>query len=234
MVSSTGLFAFRGRSFLLSMIVVSSSVIVVAGADATVVLDDFSSNNRTTPNRDEAVTESTTSEKKRLPPVIFDTDYGPFIDDVFALGLIINSFDLLDLRAVITTSEQPDLSARCVAKHLKLSDKLDIPVLIGDELPSYDKRGGVCAIPNLIGFPLADTCDDGEYYPSIQNDGVKYLRRMIRDSKRDDWWYIAVGGQTSLKKLITKYPNAAKKINTIVIMGGNWCTGFQPYPGVGK
>lgn len=26
-------------------------------------------------------------------PIIYDTDYGPFIDDVFALGLLANSDD---------------------------------------------------------------------------------------------------------------------------------------------
>jgi inosine-uridine nucleoside N-ribohydrolase len=139
---------------------------------------------------------------------------------------------LLDLRAIVTTAEQPSLSAQCVAKHLYLSNKYDIPVYIGDELPPYEKRGGVCAIPDLIGFPLQETCDDGKDYDAIQHDGVRHVRDMIMDSKRDDWWYIAVGGQTSLQNLITKYPNAAKKIDTIIFMGGNWCAGFEPYPDV--
>lgn len=48
------------------------------------------------------------TKMSRPPPVIFDTDYGSFIDDVFALGLLVNSEDLLDLRAIITTSELPE------------------------------------------------------------------------------------------------------------------------------
>jgi inosine-uridine nucleoside N-ribohydrolase len=51
-------------------------------------------------------------------------------------------------------------------------------------------------------------------------------------SDRNDWWYLAIGGQTTLKTLTEKYPEAAKKIETIVIEGGNWCGGFDPYPDV--
>lgn len=83
-------------------------------------------------------------------PVIFDTDYGPFIDDIFALGLIVNSGDLLDLQYVITTSEVPDLSARCAAEQLNLANRSDIPVGIGATFPDYSMRGGVCAVPGLI------------------------------------------------------------------------------------
>lgn len=56
-------------------------------------------------------------------PVILDTDYGPFIDDIFALGLLVNSGDLLDLQYVLTTSEDPLLSAQCVAQVSRAVDQ---------------------------------------------------------------------------------------------------------------
>ena len=83
-------------------------------------------------------------------PVIFDTDYGPFIDDIFALGLLINSGDLLDLKYVIATSESPDLSAKCAAEQLSLAGRSDVPVGIGATFPDYSMRGGVCAVPGLV------------------------------------------------------------------------------------
>ena len=60
--------------------------------------------------------------------VVFDTDYGPFIDDTFALGLLFNSGDLFDLKYVIATSELPYLSAKCILQHLDLSRRSDISV----------------------------------------------------------------------------------------------------------
>eukprot|EP01083_Nonionella_stella_P149082 472994_1 len=61
-------------------------------------------------------------------PVIFDTDYGPFIDDTFALALLLNSGDLLDLKYIVGTSELPDLSSKCISQHLDLAGRSDIPV----------------------------------------------------------------------------------------------------------
>ncbi len=55
----------------------------------------------------------------------------------------------------------------------------------------------------------------------------------MESSARDDWWYIVVvGGQTSLRKLVEEYPSAAAKMSTLIVMGGNWCSDFEPYPGV--
>ena len=169
--------------------------------------------------------------KKGPQPVIYDTDYGPFIDDVFALGLLANSGDLLDLKYVIATSENPTLSAQCAAKHLNLAERSDIPVGKGVEFPDYSLRGGVCATPGLVGFALEEKCSEGETQP-YDEDGIATIASMLEESERDDWWYIVVGGQSSVKALVEMYPAAADKISTLIVMGGNWCSDFQPYPDV--
>jgi inosine-uridine nucleoside N-ribohydrolase len=164
-------------------------------------------------------------------PVVFDTDYGSFIDDVFALGLLRNSEDLLDLKMILTTAENTTLSAKCVAKHLDQAGRFgDIPVGLGSTLPPYEERANVCGIPGLVGFALESECVDVDL-PLVE-DGLAALNDMILASDRDDWWYIAVGGQTSLRDFIQQYPEAAAKLDTLVVMGGNWCAGFDPYPGV--
>jgi len=168
--------------------------------------------------------------KRGVQPVIFDTDYGPFIDDVFALGLIVNSGDLLDLKYVITTSEDVDLSAKCVTKHLDLAGRSDIRVGTGTPFPPYEERGGVCAVPGLVGFALSAECEDVE--PTFDADGVGEVAKMIMDSDRYDWMYIVVGGQTSVRTLVEQYPEAAERVETLVVMGGNWCADFEPYPDV--
>lgn len=162
------------------------------------------------------ISESSGSQQ----PLIFDTDYGPFIDDVFAMGLLLNSADLIDLKYVITTSERPGLSAQCVTKHLALADRLEIPVGVGAEFPDYDLRGGVCGIPGLVGFALEEECADADF--SMDEDGVAAMAEMLMASDRDDWWYLVVGAQSSVKALIETYPQAADKISTLIVMGGNW------------
>ena len=169
-------------------------------------------------------------------PMIFDADYGPFIDDIFALGLLLNSADLLDMRLILTTSEQPELSALCVAAQLKMSNVDDIPVAVGESFPPYEERGSVCAIPGILGFGIEPACraafNETEEEADLIENGVDFMAQMIIDSDRDDWWYIVVGGQTSLKRLIEEYPEAASQISTLIVMAGNFCADFEPYPGV--
>lgn len=133
---------------------------------------------------------------------------------------------------VITTSEQPELSAKCVWKHIQLSElDYEIPVVIGRELPPYEVRAGVCGIPDLVGFALEDECQDvNAAAANLTLDGVAAMAEMIMESGRDDWWYIVVGAQTTLKALIEEYPEAASKIDTVIAMGGKgerWGSDFQ-------
>lgn len=169
------------------------------------------------------------------PPTILDTDFGSFIDDIFAVGLLIQSNDVLDPRLIISTAEQPELSAKCVWEQVRRSElDYDIPIAIGEPLPPYSERGSVCGVPGLIGFALEDTCKDVVIPPDqplIEN-GVEYMASMLIESNRTDWTYIVIGGQTSLMTLIRDYPEAAEAIENLVVMGGNFCTGFDPYPDV--
>lgn len=168
------------------------------------------------------------------PPTILDTDYGSFIDDIFAVGLLLQSTDVLDPKLILTTSEEPEWSANCVSEQISRSDLgFDIPVAIGETLPPYSERGAVCGIPGLVGFALKETCAEANKdLPTPIPNGVEYAAEMLIRSDRTDWTYIAVGGQTSLQKLIQDFPEAMSKIENLVVMGGNWCTGFDAYPDV--
>jgi len=166
---------------------------------------------------------------KSAQKVILDTDYGHFVDDVFALGLIANSDDLLDLQYVITSGEHPERGAPCAAKHLSLANRGDVPVGVGRAPPNKAERGYPCKVN--LGFSLGDRCDEG-LEENVDADGVAAVAELLNGSDSDDWWYIVLGGQTTLRALVDDYPEAASKISTLVVMGGNWCAGFDPYPGV--
>lgn len=131
---------------------------------------------------------------------------------------------------MVTTSEDPVLSAKCVAKHLDLARRSDIPVGAGAPFPPYKQRGGVCAVPGFMGFALKSVCSNVDL-PILEN-GIEAMVKMIMESDRDDWWYIVTTGQSTVKTLVKSYPEAAKKIDTLIVMGGDWCSGFEPYPEV--
>jgi hypothetical protein len=93
-------------------------------------------------------------------------------------------------------------------------------------------------IPGILGFGIEPACraafNDTAAEPAdiLIEDGVAYAANLLMESDRDDWWYLVVGGQTSLQRLILEYPEAAAKIDTLIVMAGNWCADFEPYPDV--
>ena len=158
-----------------------------------------------------------------------------FFTTVFAVGLLLQSTDVLDPRLILTTSEEPEWSANCVTEQIARSDLgFAIPVAIGETLPHYSERGTVCGVPGLVGFALKEHCAEhpSQHLPPPISDGVEHAAAMLMESNRNDWTYIAIGGQTSLQKLIRDYPEALSNIRNLVVMGGNWCVGFEAYPDV--
>ena len=139
------------------------------------------------------------------------------------------------MKAIVATGINPTLSAQCASAQLSLSEVVpgSIPVVIGEEFPDPSLRGGVCAFANL-GFAMEPEClkDDHFESGSIVDSGIEYIANMIIESNRSDWYYLVVGGQSSLMALMEDYPEAAAKIDTLVVMAGNFCGDFEPYPDV--
>lgn len=83
----------------------------------------------------------------------------------------------MDLKFVLTTSNEPTVGAKCVAKHLSIAGRPDIKVGAGDTLPAYSERGGVCAIPGLIQQTLKPVCENVTL-PFYSN-GVEKMVEMV-------------------------------------------------------
>jgi len=47
---------------------------------------------------------------------------------------------------------------------------------------------------------LEDACVNSTI--SVDEDGIMEVATMLEASDSDDWWYIVVGGQTSLKRYV--------------------------------
>ena len=67
-------------------------------------------------------------------PVIFDTDAGTDIDDLYALALIL-AHPELELLGVVTADGDTQARARLVAKMLRLAGREDVPVRAGLTCP---------------------------------------------------------------------------------------------------
>jgi purine nucleosidase len=146
-------------------------------------------------------------------PILLDTDIGSDIDDAFALALILNSPEL-DLLGVTTVSGDAEARARLAAKMLEDAGRLDVPVVAGASskpLPIEQCR-------------LADNFKSPSLLPIAAED---FLESEIK-RRPGEITIVAIGPLTNVAALLKKYPDAAKEIKQIVLMGGSIERGYAP------
>jgi len=146
-------------------------------------------------------------------PVIFDTDIGTDIDDVYALAQIVHSPEL-ELLGVTTVAGDPVARARLAAKILAIAGRPKVPVYAGISGPAqYLKQ-----------------CDwaTGFTSPALhESGGVEFLRRQI-NARPGEITLIAVGEMTNVAALLESEPGIGKKIKAIALMGGSIRRGYAP------
>lgn len=163
---------------------------------------------------------------------------GAFPDDIFALALALELGDIMDIKAVVGTSMDPITSALCMAYHLFIAGRTDVKVYAGKDIHDAPFRSGIWIDENLVGFPLREKCEsflddapsEKEVLASIGD--MKDLAQMLVKSDRDDWVYISLGGMSTIAALTKDYPEAADKIEDMVVMGTNICGDMMIYTGV--
>ena len=95
-------------------------------------------------------------------PVILDTDVGTFMDDSFALAMLLRTPHLV-LKLLVTASHDVVGRARVAAKHLSLVGCDSVPIGIG--VPSDNGTGAL--------FPWAADYDLRAYRGGVRSDGLK-------------------------------------------------------------
>ncbi len=139
--------------------------------------------------------------------VIFDTDIGDDVDDVFALALAVSS-PRLEVIGVTTAWGDTDLRARLVTRFLKATGHGDIPVAAGPKthaVSTFTQARWAQVEPEPAnGFPdaTAFTLDAIRRYP-----GQITL--------------IAVSPFSNIGALIDRDPETFRKLKQIVLMGGS-------------
>lgn len=147
-------------------------------------------------------------------PVLFDTDIGTDIDDVYALAQILHSPEL-NLLGVTTVSGDAVARARLAAKLLATAGRTDVPVYAGTGTPPQNNQGH-CVW--AAGFTAPALHESG---------GVEFLRQQI-NARPGEITILAVGEMTNVAALLAAEPGIGKKIKTIVLMGGAIRRGYAP------
>jgi len=140
-------------------------------------------------------------------PVILDTDIGGDIDDTWALALLLKSPEL-DLKMVVTDTDDTVYRAKIAAKLLEVAGRTDVPVAIGIR---QNKRGGPQA-PWVADYDLA------KYPGKVHEDGVAALVDAIMASPQPIT-LICIGPVPNIKAALAKQPEIAKKARFVGMHG---------------
>jgi inosine-uridine nucleoside N-ribohydrolase len=152
-------------------------------------------------------------------PVIFDTDAGTDIDDLYALALIIRHPEL-ELLGVTTADGDTQARARLVAKMLRLAGREDVPVRAGLTCPlalagtpagaEYRQKLTHCAL-----VEPGDPEHGAEY-----GDAVEFMLETLAASERPVT-IVGTGPETNLGELLRRAGDDHKsKIASLALMGG--------------
>lgn len=149
--------------------------------------------------------------------VIIDCD--PGIDDSLALMLALSSEELEVLGITIVCGNVPtDIGAENALKILRIMNRLDIPVYIGEDVPLV--RDYISAQDTHGMDGLGET-----NYPKVidirpKNGAIDFIIDTLVNNK--DVSIIALGPLTNIAKAINKSKDAFHNLDEFVTMGGNF------------
>jgi purine nucleosidase len=151
--------------------------------------------------------------------ILIDTDIGDDIDDAFALLLAVKS-QKINITGISTVYRNSAQRAQIAARLLKKLQCEGIEVCAGIDNPekeplkmySFEKvENGKIQIPHYM-----PSMADEEY---SQEDVADFIEKRVQRYK--DLVILAIGPLTNIASWIKKYPQSAKKIKELVIMGGS-------------
>lgn len=144
----------------------------------------------------------------RRKPVIIDTDIGSFHDDFPAIALALLSREL-DVRLLVTCSDDTRARAAVAGKLLTLAGKSHIPIGIGVPTDHATER------------PLFSWANDfvpSSYVGGVYEDGIAKMAEVILSSK-DTVEVLALGPLTNFPRLLLEYPDVVRKARVTAMAG---------------
>ena len=147
--------------------------------------------------------------------IIIDTDIGGDIDDVYAVGLALQSPEL-NILGITTEFVDTTLEARLTSRFLHETGHSDIPVAAGTP-----KRPAT--IGALSQARYAERWPADQKYP----DAVNFLLQQIRQHP-GEITLIAIGPESNLGAAIDRDIATFRKLKRVVVMGGSVYRGYNP------
>lgn len=147
-------------------------------------------------------------------PVILDTDLGDDIDDTWALAFLLGS-PRVDVKLIVTASDDTPAKTRLVAKILERMGRTDIPLATGvknSDRELHQKQW-------LGDYSLS------QYKGKVIEDGVGALAEAIKQSPEQTTLCV-IGPQTNIKAALERDPSIAKKAR-VVLMAGSVHIGYD-------
>ncbi len=140
-------------------------------------------------------------------PVILDTDLGDDIDDTWALAMLLG-VDTVDLKLVLTASDDTPTKTRLVAKILEYVGRTDIP--LGTGVKTSDNA--IHQAQWLGDYDLAN------YKGAVHQDGVQAMIDCI-NAATGPITLCVIGPQTNLREALRRDPGIAKKARVVSMAG---------------
>jgi inosine-uridine nucleoside N-ribohydrolase len=140
-------------------------------------------------------------------PVILDTDIGAWIDDSWALVMLLKSPEL-DLRLVVTDSGNTTYRAKIAARFLEIAGRTDVPIAVG--LADSDAEGAQAEW--VKGYDLA------RYPGRVDQDGVQALIDVV-DASQAPLTLVSISPDATLKAALERRPDIARKLRLAGMYG---------------
>lgn len=151
--------------------------------------------------------------------IIFDCDLGSDIDDAFALGLILASPEF-EVLGIVMDHGQTDKRAQVAAKMLYLTNRTDIPIVVGRKT-------------NQVVGKDTPAEYSGQYYWAEGFSKVKPVSKsapdfIIENLKKypGEVILITVGPVTNIGDVLKKDPDALKQAKHVYSMFGSFYAGY--------
>ncbi|NUM56259.1 MAG: nucleoside hydrolase [Candidatus Hydrogenedentes bacterium] len=150
-------------------------------------------------------------------PVILDTDLGDDIDDTWALAMLLGS-PQVDVRLIVTASDDTETKTRLVAKILEKMGRADIPLAKG--VKNSDNK--IHQAQWLGDYQLA------QYKGTVIDDGVGALIDTVKKSPNRTTLCV-IGPQTNIKAALERDASISEKAR-VVLMAGSVYVGYDGKP----
>ncbi len=153
-------------------------------------------------------------------PVILDTDIGDDIDDTWALGMMLHCPEL-DVKMVLSATENTVYRAKIIAKFLEETGRTDIAVAVG----APHKKGGS---KERQAKWLGDY-DLSRYPGTVHEDGIEAAAREILHSA-EPITLVSIAPLGNVAELLARHPEIAPRTR-FVGMQGSLDLGYEGKPG---